>query len=324
MHNILIIRGGALGDFILTLPVIQTLKKNFPSSQIDLIGDPRYSLLAKNCVSRIDSLTDKKWIPLYVDSPIRKELKNYLQKFDLIISYIGYSKHVFNSHLKKIKGKGFIHCNSSPIDLRVHITEHLLTSLKNLKIKQIYSPKIELDKKAKKYALKFWEGKELYLKRVVAIHPGSGSTKKRWPLEKFVELANFLKEKETTNIIFVLGEAEYDLRKKLSQLSDEIIIISDINVVGLASILGRCSLYIGNDSGVTHLASALGIPIIALFGPTDPKKWGPKGEKVNIIYHKIPCSPCKREKRDACNYKKCIDVISLDEVKNLIDKTILS
>ena len=323
MQKILIIRGGALGDFILTLPVIQTVKKNFPSADIDLIGSGSYPLLAENYISNVYSLTDARWLSLYTDSPLEKELKNYLQQFDLIISYIGNSEHIFNSHIKNLKGEGFLHCNPYPGIFEGHIIEHLLFPLKRLRVKEIHQPQIQLDERAKKYALKFWEEKGLYSKRAIAIHPGSGSVKKRWQVERFIELANLL-QREGTNIVFILGEAEYDLKSELNKLPSETIVLLDLSIIDLAAILERCFLYIGNDSGVTHMAGALNIPTIALFGPTDPQNWGPRGEEANIIYYAVSCSPCKRAKRDACKYQRCLDAISIDEVKYLADTVIRS
>ncbi|HIE43882.1 MAG TPA: hypothetical protein EYP78_03685 [Candidatus Omnitrophica bacterium] len=95
MQKILVIRGGALGDFILTLPVIQTLKQNYPGAEVELIGHLPFLLLGKNYISRAHSLIHPRWSSLYLDTPLKQPLVEHLALFDMIISYIGDSTSIF-------------------------------------------------------------------------------------------------------------------------------------------------------------------------------------------------------------------------------------
>jgi ADP-heptose:LPS heptosyltransferase len=104
----------------------------------------------------------------------------------------------------------------------------------------------------------------------VVIHPFSGSAKKNWPIENYRALA----ERLPMPVEWVAGPEE-SLRdaKRLD------------NLLVLASWMRGCELYIGNDSGISHLAAAIGLPAVVLFGPTDPNVWAPQGDAVQILQH---------------------------------------
>lgn len=104
------------------------------------------------------------------------------------------------------------------------------------------------------------------------IHPFSGSPKKNWPLDKFREVADLLSTRMPVR--WCSGPAE--------ELADA----TRFDDLGdLARWLARASLYIGNDSGITHLAAAVGVPVVAIFGPTDPRIWAPRGPYVAVLSH---------------------------------------
>ena len=102
---------------------------------------------------------------------------------------------------------------------------------------------------------------------------------------------------------------------------DTITPLTNLSLNELAAVLRKCDLYVGNDSGVTHLAAAVGIPVVALFGPTDPRVWGPRGDKVLTVYKGLECSPCSREKMRGCKNQRCMEEISVEEVYRRIKET---
>jgi len=312
--KILVVRGGALGDFILTLPVLRVLRKKFPQDQIDIIGHFPYLFLAKDYLNNLYSLDNPQWSYLYSADCSLNFLSKLLGQPDIIVSYLADISHQFNLNLKKISQKKFLHVPPLPSNLTRHISEHLSTSLRALGLKEKVKPRVVLPAEDMLYGENFWQEAKLENKTVVAIHPGSGSKKKRWPLKKFIQLASKLQEGENIVVLFILGEAEEDLGNRLETLADRFKIISGLDIIKVASLLSKCSLYIGNDSGVTHLAAALDIPTLALFGPTDPKIWEPLGKKVSIMYHKLACSPCLQEERNKCSSQKCLETIGVEEV----------
>lgn len=113
----------------------------------------------------------------------------------------------------------------------------------------------------------------------VMLHPGSGSPAKNWPIERFQRLAGML-EDDGRRVAWCLGPAERE-RGAGEELQGPV--VSCDSLVELARVLAGTRLYIGNDSGITHLAAMLGCPTVAVFGPTDPAVWGPRGPHVRVV-----------------------------------------
>ncbi len=113
----------------------------------------------------------------------------------------------------------------------------------------------------------------------IVIHPGSGSVKKNWPIENFSLLGARLRSIHR-QVTWCIGPAEASRAQTVDLVGDTLRCDS---LIELAVRLATARLYIGNDSGITHLAASLGIPTIAIFGPTNPKIWAPRGERVNVV-----------------------------------------
>jgi hypothetical protein len=82
----------------------------------------------------------------------------------------------------------------------------------------------------------------------------------------------------------------------------------------LAALLDACAGYVGADSGITHLAAAAGVPVVAVFGPTDPALWAPRGPRVAIVRHPVPCQPCTWEAMWGCAHRACLTALTPDAV----------
>ncbi|GLI52318.1 glycosyltransferase family 9 protein [Thermodesulfovibrio yellowstonii] len=139
------------------------------------------------------------------------------------------------------------------------------------------------------------------------VHPGSGSKKKNPDLIFFFELEKFLKELGF-DILYLLGPAETEF----AEVFKNSVYIE--NPIEIAKLLSKANLYIGLDSGISHLSSYLGIPSIIIFGPTEPQVWHPIGEKFLIIrYESCPaCFP------DVCKERKCLKPeFLLNKIKSL-------
>ncbi len=111
------------------------------------------------------------------------------------------------------------------------------------------------------------------------MHPGSGSISKNWPLDRYLYVA----ERIRRHVTFLLGSAEIERSPGKDIPESKCAVICPENIGRLSRVLAEASLYIGNDSGVSHLASFCGTPSIVLFGPTDPAIWRPLGSNVTVI-----------------------------------------
>ncbi|HSO71873.1 MAG TPA: glycosyltransferase family 9 protein, partial [Thermodesulfobacteriota bacterium] len=126
-----------------------------------------------------------------------------------------------------------------------------------------------------------------------AIHPGSGGRSKNWPLEIFLTLADVLKAEGRCRPFFILGTVEEDISPPIAETIQArgFPLVRHLPLNVLAGLLEISAGYLGNDSGVTHLAAALNLPTFALFGPTDPGLWGPVGKRVVILRSDDPGVP---------------------------------
>ncbi len=288
MKRVLIIRSGAVGDLILTLPVLSALKKRYDGLSIDMIGDPVRLALLTHCgyVDNVFSIDDRVFTPLFAPSgaPSGPELHS-LQAYDAIISYLPDADGVFEDNLRKFAGGPVLTGLSRPPEgRRIHMTHVLMDALEPLGVDAIADPpEIDLPLGAAAEDVS-----NLASDRTpIAIHPGSGGPAKCWPAERFAALIECLVERGCMPIV-TFGPADDAVRRSiLPRISDrDVLIVENRPLVDMAVLYGRCRAMIGNDSGMTHLAAATGTPVIGLFGPTDPAVWGPRGKGVRILWGK--------------------------------------
>jgi ADP-heptose:LPS heptosyltransferase len=200
------------------------------------------------------------------------------------------------------------------------LTDHLLRQFSQYGFRLLGSnPRLHLKESDQDWGRDFWRSRGLTLEeksRAIILHPGSGNKRKVWPLERFFGLSQILRDRLGSRILIILGPAEGSEVERVFEGMDPhaFIQVKGLSLLQLASVMEGCRLFIGNDSGVSHMASALGIPTMALFGPTDPRVWSPRGEKVWVVWKKIPCSPCTRERFFQCVDSECLKGIGIEEV----------
>ena len=279
--RILFLRGGAIGDFVLTLPALQAVRDRWPDAYIEVVGYPWIAELARagGIVDEIVSLDKADMAKYFVfRADLTDEQKSHIRSFHFIISYLHDPAETVKGNMLAAGVRQFIY--GSPMVKRGHAIEHLMKPLEELAIypEGEPCPKLVLSGEHRRKGV---ERVGAIGERVVALHPGSGSPKKNWPLERFLELAGMVSGKGMTPM-FVIGQAEVEIDRRLADMGNNVPVLRGCSVVELAEALSACSGYVGNDSGVTHIAAALGIPVVALYGPTDPSVWGPRGTRVRV------------------------------------------
>ena len=280
----LILRGGAIGDFVVTLPVLQALRERWPGAYIELIGYPHIAnlALAGDLVDHVDSLDRADMARFFTPTSTFSEAQAaHVRSFDLVISFLHDPQGFVRDNLLAAGAPQVIY--RSPIVPEGHAADHMLKALETLAIYEAGAhPRLALRASLLDEGRRWLAGNSL-ADRAWAIHPGSGSPKKNWPAERFAELAGRIRADAGLRPFFILGEADGAAAETLSKQSPDVPMLRDRTLVEVASVLASCRGYVGNDSGVTHLAAALGIPVVALFGPGDPVHWGPRGPKVRIL-----------------------------------------
>jgi heptosyltransferase-3 len=256
----LIIRPGAIGDFILALPALEHLRSRYTEIWASSSNLP-LARFADRTRSIASTGLDLLGLP-GVEPPLR--LLDELGSFDLIVSWYGANRMEFREAIER-RGLPFRFLQALPDrDSILHATDFYLRQVSGGEgaIPRLACP----------------VGDEGY----AAIHPFSGSTKKNWPLERYRELATALEPKMPVLWIVEPGQAQVERARAAPPFDD---------LYQLACWLAHAQLYVGNDSGITHLAAAAGTRVLALYGPTDPAIWAPRGQDVRVVAPAIPGQP---------------------------------
>jgi heptosyltransferase-2 len=283
--RILVVRGGAIGDFILTLPAIGALRERWPNAHIEILGYPHIIELARqrHYADAVRSIEAGPMAGFFVpNASLNESLAAYFRGFNLVISYIFDPDHLFADNIRRCGVRQVIEASPRPSD--VHAAKHYCKPLETLAIYvEQPTPRIYLNDADRVCASSHLAsaGRE----RIVALHPGSGSERKNWPAANFAAVARWLVDELAVQLLVIHGEADDAAVTRLTELiaPRPFHRAHGLKLVELAAVLERCALFIGNDSGITHLASAVGAPTIALFGPASSAIWKPQGERVRVI-----------------------------------------
>jgi ADP-heptose:LPS heptosyltransferase len=324
VQSILVIHQGALGDFILALPAFETLRKAFPDAKSVIMGYPRILELVERryYAEEILSIDQKGMATFFVrEGSLDFTLSQFFKTFDLMVVFGKDGEGTVIGNLRRVCQGRLVPINSfPPWDDRVHLTDHLLKQFAQfgLRISQP-NPRLHLKDSDREWARDFWTRKGVDREKrskVIILHPGSGSKKKAWPLDRFLSLAHALQDHFDSKILIVLGPAEGpEVHKAFGGMgSNSFIQAKGLTLLQLASVMEGCWFFIGNDSGVSHMAAALGLPVIAIFGPTDPTVWSPRGEKTFVVRKGAHCSPCPAERFLQCKDFECLKRIEVEEV----------
>ncbi|MBT4502943.1 MAG: glycosyltransferase family 9 protein [Gemmatimonadetes bacterium] len=279
MAQITVIRGGAIGDFVLTLPAIDALRAAFPHLPLHLIGHPPTVRLARP--DRILDHDSRLLTPLHTPgTDIPPATATLFADIHLLLAYATDPDNILSTHLRSlVPGPVLVHDPRPPEGTIEHITDHLLRPLRRHGIHiPNPSPHIHLHPEDCVYAETCWQQRKLNSPNVV-FHPGSGGRHKCWPLERFLELAEELQQRRI-QILFLWGPVEED---RLGRLPDPLHPLHPPGLLDLAGLLARADLFVGNDSGPSHIAAAVGTPTLTLFGPTDPRLWSPRSSRARIL-----------------------------------------
>lgn len=273
--RILVIRGGAIGDFILTLPAIAALRAQFPDTHIEVLGYPHIAQLAQiGCVvDRVQPIDSRELAGFFAaGGQLGAEMADYFARFDVIISYLFDPDRIFQTNVARCSRAQFIVAPHRPNDANgVHAAEVFLKPLERLAIFTADPvPRIP----AKLHA---------NLGVRLAVHPSSAGNQTD---EQWLELLARVVAKTSSNLLLVGGEAEADQLERLASKlpSERVEIARSLPLTELAAQLSSCRTFVGHDSGITHLAAALGITTLILWGEKAEQIWRPLGEHVQILH----------------------------------------
>lgn len=287
MTKVLLLRFGALGDLLLAVPAILGLRSQVPGAHITLVGHEQgvALLAASSIIDEGISQDDPRLLGLFVGGREDLSRATPLGKFDVVFGWLGDPASQLAENLQKLGGKAFTAPTKPPEFARTHVADFLQETLSPLGLARCSeshsSLRIPLDDDD--WAVSALGTVNRNGAPIVSLHPGSGSSRKNWPASDFAKTANLLTERGIL-VLLICGPAD-DLAVSMtfSELKNQTPVFRDLPLSRLSALIARCDAYLGNDSGITHLAALTGVSTVALFGPTDPEVWGPRGEKVTVL-----------------------------------------
>ena len=148
------------------------------------------------------------------------------------------------------------------------------------------------------------------------VNPGTSLVSKRWPAERFAALARRLRDAGLRPLLLG-GSGDTGIAGTVQEAASGVALdlSGRLTLTECGALLARCTLFVGNDTGLLHLAVAVGTPVVGLFGPTDPAVYGPFGDRQRVIWHPRSCSPCFRQPRQPRCARECMAGITVDEVE---------
>jgi ADP-heptose:LPS heptosyltransferase len=274
--RVLIIFPGALGDLICLAPTLAAIARRHPTAELELMA--RYEL-AEFAVGRLDIARahsiDRREVALLFSND-NERTREFFGVFERIYCFFNAEDAQFRRALADASAPGVT-------------TFHPFRPSREGHVAAAYMEDVTGSAATEEVAVNLLpsdlEGAApatcgiAEAKKFIAIFPGSGSPAKNWPIEKFLALADKLNEKH--HAVFILGPAEDGVEKTLRAAGHVIIRDQPLGVV--AAIARMTSAFVGNDSGVSHLAAASGTPGVVLFGPSDPERWRPLG-RVTVLH----------------------------------------
>ncbi len=303
----LILQPGSIGDCILTLPLAKFMKDSVTRPGVDILGHSEYIgiLPGRTCVDGIRSIDSIELHRLFADTKTfnladRDPLINTFTDYSWIVSFLGEPNSSFEQNLIYTA-----HCSHSaevitlplkpPADFTGHLTDFYSRQFVDQSGIEFEGQSIHCDEcliKATKADTN--KGRELLKesdidpdKKLVVIQPGSGGKQKSWHLENFLAIAQELLSKDI-EVIFLLGPAELDRFSNgaIKNIRSVSRCLTDLSLTEVLGLLSCANTYLGNDSGITHLAATSGIRTLAVFGPTDPAVYKPIGPDVIVFTNK--------------------------------------
>jgi heptosyltransferase-2 len=283
--KILVIRGGAIGDFILTLPAIAALRWRFPEARLEVLGYPHIIQLAVagGLVNDARSIEARALAGFFArNGALAQELADYFSEFDIIVSYLYDPDEIFATNVRRCSTAQFIAGPHRPDERAgVHAAKVYLRPLERLAIFGA-DPVPRLSLNAPHSTLHAPPSTPW-----LALHPGSGSERKNWPEANWSDLMQQLLASTQRNLLLVGGEAEGERLQRLAAAlpPTRVRVAQSLPLADLAGLLQSCAAFVGHDSGISHLAAALGLPGLILWADTVEEIWRPPSPKVVVVKH---------------------------------------
>ena len=291
MTSILVANQGAVGDFILSLPAVEALHMTFPRARLTFLANPGTVEIIRGrpYLATVLDCRSSRWAPLYGEGG-----RVAFASFGIsppvggIFVFGRPSSRILVDNLAAVLNAPAHRIDPFPEPgSGLSVTEYQCRQLTALGVTAlppppaVIAPAPEDGTEAAAIVQHLVEPEE----RLVLIHPGSGGREKIWAPAGWIALISRLLAQPRLRLGLIQGPADDDILRRLHESLElsRVLPFRNLRLGLLAGIMAHGASYVGNDSGITHLAAACGVPTIALFGPTDPLLWAPRGPAVRVI-----------------------------------------
>ncbi|HNT34668.1 MAG TPA: glycosyltransferase family 9 protein [bacterium] len=336
--SILLVRLRAVGEVVMTLPVLDIVRRNYPNAFLAM-------LVESPCeeIFEADSRADKVFVfnkPYLRSLPYHKKMKAFWefvfslrqQRFDLAVDLHNVSRSQWLTFLSGARERIGMrtraltyHLHTTTMealrDTRQHNIARYLQILRNMGMNvDEYTYEMKISPDALQWAGQ-WLTEQTRNRAVrVVLHPGAAHVHKCWPVEQFARFGDLLAERHQADIIITCGPGEMSLGEQVQKnMRAESRLVADVGLQQLAALLSKCDLLVSNDTGPTHISSVVGTPTIAVIGPTNPYVSGPATTCSRIVWAERYCSPCYRD-MFTCPIRKCFMMIEPEQVLEIANK----
>ncbi len=328
-----------MGDTILTVPFLRNLRYAEPEAFISWVVTPGSSDVITG-IPYVDELIYWDPVTIHADSGgthrtfgdkvefvrglrTRKFDKAYVLKRSLGSALMAFLAGARERIGFATEGRSFLLTKSIPYRQDQHEVKNFLDLLRadNLPVVDDYLEAWLTDEE-EQFADNFYQVAGIEPNdNLIGIHPFAANPPRAWHLDNFIRLANLLQRNMNCKVIFFGGPRDSEAVAKLQKTVNPppLLAVGATTIRQSMALLKRLKLLVCNDSGVMHLAASLQVPLVAIFGPQSPVKFGPWGEKCRIVYSSFPCSPCKQKFFTECkpserNSPECLEIITVEKV----------
>lgn len=336
IKKILVIRIDRIGDMVMTTPIFRALKEKWPDAQVTVLTNPlNKDILINNPSIDCILIYDRENKHKRFNSRLTFFRSMRKRGFDLVIDpYLDYE--LTTSFITRFVGNRFrlgfefagreifynirYHPNAFPVTTgKKHMIDYYLDLLTCIEVEtKKRQPEVFVTAEERENATKLLKKNGVSSEnRIIGIHPGGHYESQRWPIKRFAAISDYLITGYGIKIILFADRGEKHLISEFKNCAVKTpIILEALSLREFMSALSHCCLFLCNNSGPLHIATALNIPTVSTIGPTIPYHWWPYGKNHIVLRKDLDCSPCKK---GICKTHECMKLIETNDFLSAVE-----